>query len=375
MQLLDQELSTYSENEIGYTKKPITGEHDLRKILLHAEGGRMFTEKAGKKFRAVAGGIKNGLSAIPQLMRLGEIGSVPITRYIAQSKTRVASSAYVITNFIRWLENNREQPIFSWIHLMDAHDVNYRSFDISISKAEKDAELGSLVDFYKNSVRARATRTYTGSLRYDLSIKYVDHQIKLLFEYLDNNGMLEDTIIVFTSDHGSRDGGSGAKGRIPLDSFHDELYHCPLSIYEKGRSPRTSGDLCSGLDIAPTLLDYLEIKIPASFRGRSLLHSDNADSGQTCVIMEHLGRGPCDPVTKCARICVMNNKCKIVYEQNLFDARTGKLLNVFDVQNGQEKEIEIGSHTELMNDIQMLVEIAKSRANEIRHDLDYDSSS
>lgn len=369
LQLMDGELSTYYEDKVGYTRKLITGEHDLRKQILHAKGGHIFTEKVSKRIRGITGGIRNGLSAIPHLMRLGEIGAISITRYIAQSKTRVASSAYVITNFMRWLEKNKEQPFFSWIHLMDAHDVNYRSFDVAMSKAGKDAELSSLLDFYNNSVNARTALSYKGSLRYDLSINYVDHQIALLLEHLNSKNMLDDTIVVITSDHGSRDGGAGDKGKIPLDSFYDELYHCPLSIYEKGHSPNTRSDLCSALDIAPTLLDYLDIEIPASFRGKSLLRPDRGNPVQASVIMEHLGRGPCDPVTKYARICVMNNMYKIVYEQNLFDERTGKLLHVFDMQNGMEKEIGFDSNPDLMQAIQELLALAKSRAHEIRLDL------
>jgi len=211
------------------------------------------------------------------------------------------------------------------------------------------------------------------STQYDLSIRYIDYQLSILVKYLTANGLLRNTLIVLTSDHGSGAGGASGSGvrrvRTDYDSFADELYHCPLAFYADGARTGQLDMLCSSLDLAPTLLDYMGMDIPRSFRGKSLLKYRKQTASNDVVIMEHLGRGPCDPAHQKARICVMNTKYKIVYEQNLLNEENGILAQAYALPAGPGKEEQHLVQGMLPEGAKSLLKIAQKRAKKIRREL------
>lgn len=93
---------------------------------------------------------------------------------------------------------------------------------------------------------------------YDDAIRDVDTKIKELVEALKIAGEYDNTILIFYSDHGNL----STLGKVPL------LIHFPNDEY--------AGDISNNvqnLDIAPTILDYMDIPIPAWMEGDSLLDS------------------------------------------------------------------------------------------------------
>ena len=91
-------------------------------------------------------------------------------------------------------------------------------------------------------------------------VKQIDDQMGVLFDYLDAKGLFENTMIVFTSDHGDYlgDHWMGEK-----DLFHEPSVRIPLIIYD----PRASADATRGsasqalvesIDLAPTFLEFFE---------------------------------------------------------------------------------------------------------------------
>jgi arylsulfatase A-like enzyme len=79
----------------------------------------------------------------------------------------------------------------------------------------------------------------------------------------------ENTIVVFTSDHGEM---FGAQGRIAKKIFYEEAVRVPFLLRWKGRTiPGHMTDACLDVpDIMPTLLDLMNLPIPSSVEGMSL---------------------------------------------------------------------------------------------------------
>lgn len=107
--------------------------------------------------------------------------------------------------------------------------------------------------------------------RYDNEIAYADRYIGFLIEYLRAKPpLLEDTIIVITSDHGEefKEHGGSQHGR----TCHEEVTHVPLFVRIPG-VPAAEIDARVGLnDILPTLAELLGLGIPEEeFDGQSLL--------------------------------------------------------------------------------------------------------
>ncbi|MHC4844985.1 MAG: sulfatase [Planctomycetota bacterium] len=105
---------------------------------------------------------------------------------------------------------------------------------------------------------------------YDAEIAYTDHELGKLLDQLRDDDLLDDMIVVITSDHGEEFAEHG-------DYQHDQLYrehlHVPLLIrLPDGRFGGTKvKGLASLIDVMPTLLELVEIEGPPTMMGRSLI--------------------------------------------------------------------------------------------------------
>ena len=94
----------------------------------------------------------------------------------------------------------------------------------------------------------------------------LDWNIGRLLAALDRDGLAENTIVVFSSDHGEM---FGAHGRQAKNIFYEEAARIPLLLRWPGQIPQNSAsDAClSTVDILPTLLGLMELPIPAEVEG------------------------------------------------------------------------------------------------------------
>lgn len=106
---------------------------------------------------------------------------------------------------------------------------------------------------------------------YYAMIELIDTEFGRLVDHLEDIGELDNTIIVFHSDHGELLGDHGLlyKGC----RFFEGLVHVPLLFHWKGRFEQNleSDALVELVDIAPTLLEAAGIDIPEFMQGKSLL--------------------------------------------------------------------------------------------------------
>ena len=102
------------------------------------------------------------------------------------------------------------------------------------------------------------------------TISGIDKLIGKLVNHLERQGIADDTIIVFTSDHGLMHGEFGLGGKVHL---YDPSVRVPLVVYDprlKKQKADKSDELVALLDLAPTLLDLTDTAIPEQMQGRSL---------------------------------------------------------------------------------------------------------
>jgi len=99
-------------------------------------------------------------------------------------------------------------------------------------------------------------------------IKSVDDGVGELLDYLKENGLEENTIVVYTSDQGFY---LGEHGWFDKRFMYEESLRTPLLIrYPKEIKPGTKiNNLVQNLDFAPTFLDYAGIEIPEEMQGES----------------------------------------------------------------------------------------------------------
>jgi len=106
-------------------------------------------------------------------------------------------------------------------------------------------------------------------------VSFIDKEIGRLLQFMDERGLLDDTVIVYTSDHGDHVGTNWQihKGGPPYNSIIKVpfIVKCPSTRAQVGQG---ADDLVSLLDLAPTFLDVAGIDIPRQMEGVSLLRKE-----------------------------------------------------------------------------------------------------
>ncbi|MAE20722.1 sulfatase [Candidatus Poribacteria bacterium] len=100
-------------------------------------------------------------------------------------------------------------------------------------------------------------------------ISMMDHYIGRIVDHLDSLGLAENTLIVFTSDHGHFYGHHGLTAKGPY--HYEDVIRVPMIVRQPGKVPagKTSNALQSLVDYAPTFLSCAGIRIPYSMTGHN----------------------------------------------------------------------------------------------------------
>jgi len=179
---------------------------------------------------------------------------------------------------LEWLsEIDRKRPFFLFYHLFDPH-FEYKAPDeyarrfLAPGKSSFNYPMS-----YPNVRRIRKKGPRPGEAqeyisRYDGEILYADHYVGMLLEKLDEMGVMENTMIVFTTDHGET-----LDERQPFFTHggraYDEQLRIPLVIHLPGNAGvkgRRTHDV-HHVDIFPTICDFARLAKPSGLPGISLL--------------------------------------------------------------------------------------------------------
>jgi arylsulfatase A-like enzyme len=183
-------------------------------------------------------------------------------------------------------------------------------------------------NFSRDEVRETVIPCYMGL------IKQIDDQLGHLFDFMEKRGLFENTLIVFTADHGDYLGDHWLGEKY---LFHDVSVKVPMIVYDPRREAdttrgTTSDALVEMIDLAPTFLDYFGGKAkPHILEGRSLLPliSGERKTLRNYAISEYDFSGDAArlklamPVSDCKLYMVTDGRFKLVHgegvEPMLFD--------------------------------------------------------
>ncbi len=184
-------------------------------------------------------------------------------------------------------------------------DLNYYGDEIRFTKEYDYEDWQNYIDHY-----------YRMTERVDVEIGRVINALK-------EKGLEENTLIIFTSDHGD---GAGSHRWAAKLNLYEESVKVPFIISWKGEiSPRINQTLISGLDVLPTMCDYAGIDISEAFLGKSLRPLiENQELESDGFIVTELAIDPKDPTWK-GRMIRMNQ-----YKYNLY-SRGERNEQLFDL--------------------------------------------
>lgn len=184
----------------------------------------------------------------------------------------------------RWLNTrDRDKPFFLYLHLMDVHgpydasDEDWLAVRDSpglgpdrVLTAEEQAQLRPYLLRAPWARQEGADRLRTWRGRYAAGVHAVDRHLGRFLDGLEGSGVLDDTIVVVTADHGEElaDNGGWDHGH----RLYDHQLRVPLLI----RLPGGAGgghrvqEIVSLIDLMPTLLAQGRIAPPMGLQGRDL---------------------------------------------------------------------------------------------------------
>ncbi len=150
---------------------------------------------------------------------------------------REISQKKLYNDMIDYIQTS-DKPVFVHVHMMVTHGPMFSPDNLTFSSGETQST-GWMTNFY------------------DDAILESDRYFGELFSWLENSNRLDNTIVILYSDHGIE---WNPKEKIPL-----------MFWFPKGRYAGKIENNVQLIDIAPTLLDYLNIKQPAWMHGDSLI--------------------------------------------------------------------------------------------------------
>ena len=206
-----------------------------------------------------------------------------------------------------WLDGQQgaDKPFFLWIHYVDNHTPynapgEYETLYFPAGRGgvgqhplkevwhyfPKDHRES---EFFQSWMRGVVSADYVVGT-YKGSVSWIDEQVGALIHHLEEQGLWEHTLFVFTADHGE------SLGERNLWFVHTGLYentaHIPLIVRLPGGPRGAQVDaVVSIVDIMPTVLGRLGVEPPPDLRGVDLWPVVRGEaSGVGAALLEHTGK-------------------------------------------------------------------------------------
>ena len=233
-----------------------------------------------------------------------------------------------------------KDPYFAYFHLFSPHSPYkpggkfsrlFRNDGFSIPSKKVVPEFSSLYDEQDDSLLRKRTA-------YDRQITQVDSEFGRLVDRLETNGILEDSFLIVTSDHGEmfERGFSGHGGRL----MYEPILRIPLLIHAPQQSTRTDVNIpTSNVDILPTLLSLAGKDIPEALEGQVLAGFGGPEDKERPIFsMAAWQNSAFLPLTKAAFAMRKGAHKLIVY---LGYGGDDGLSELYDVENDPEEMHEL----------------------------------
>ncbi len=214
---------------------------------------------------------------------------------------------------IDFIKTNKESPFCLSLSFWSPHandgapeqyfwadyvDSLYADDEIPLPETAEPAFFEALPEFLKTSMNRKRWYWRYDSLEkrqrmvkgYYKMISTVDHVIGRIQAVLEEEGLAENTVIVFMGDNGYFLGERGYAGKWTL---HEHSIRVPLMIYDprqpESQRGKTFDEMVLNIDVAPTILDLAGVDIPNTYQGESLagFYGESPKNWRSSIFLEH----------------------------------------------------------------------------------------
>ncbi|MBQ7064403.1 MAG: sulfatase-like hydrolase/transferase [Firmicutes bacterium] len=182
---------------------------------------------------------------------------------------------------IRYIDEHKDHPFFLFVSYLEPHFQNSND-----SFPPPDVDFKRAYQYIPPDLASLGGTAWQHLSGYYGMVKRLDAALGRVNDALHSLGLSEDTIVLFTSDHGCH---FKTRNKEYKRSCHESSIHIPMALYG---GPFISGgsmrQLISLVDVAPTLLDACGIPVPEDMEGHSFLpelhHPEN--KGEEAVYVQ-----------------------------------------------------------------------------------------
>ncbi len=207
-------------------------------------------------------------------------------------------------------------------------------------------------DIPQNSANKRTTANYQmdlnqqkGTLRaYYASVSFVDALVGKILTALEATGQRDNTIVIFTSDHGYHLGEHDMWQKV---SIHEESAKVPLIISVPGKKPAVCHSLAELIDLYPTVSQLCGLKIPGNIQGKDI-------SGMLD-----------DPAVKVRDAALSSGKGRLLRTEKWALLDYGKTGELYDMEKDPKQYDNLFSDSNYAETLTKLREKLKSKLNAI----------
>lgn len=226
---------------------------------------------------------------------------------IARLPEELSKPAFLAREATRFLGENKDRPFVLFVNFFEPHmpftgprDAQYDVSDIPLPEnydnppTEAQPLKTRLISegYCRNGFGGMDLSTDDGWRRlignYWGLCSQVDTHAGAILDALDQNGLRDNTIVVFTSDHGDM---MGSHKIVAKCVMYEEAVRVPMIIRLPGQQEgrRIMGPM-SQIDVVPTLLDLMGQSVPSELQGKSLVEAMTSGSDlETPVVIEWNG--------------------------------------------------------------------------------------
>ena len=217
---------------------------------------------------------------------------------------------------------------------------------------------GDQDDIPMNAANRRTTASYkmdVGQQKrlirgYYASVSYMDAMVGKVIQALDETGQRDETIVIFTSDHGYHLGEHDMWSKV---SVHRESAQTPLIVCVPGKKPAVCRSFVELIDLYPTVSSLCGLKIPANNQGKDI----------TAMLD--------DPTVEVRDVVLSSGKGMLLRDERWAYLHYGKDAELYDMQNDPKQYTNLVDHPEYAQVLATMRKKLDAKLAEIsKHDLE-----
>jgi arylsulfatase A-like enzyme len=338
--VLLEQLSVKMDDHVPLRKLLLTNDEFISALFDRDENAATLSWTRAMKSKEEGYAYSLFLSRIVQALRENSI--VDLRSQFPGGLPDISGENYfLLEDAINWLGStmqNLSQPFMGYFHFLPPHGP-YHTHKEFFGRFDRDGYLpiNKPFDLFASEQDDTLELLLRKRTNYDEFILYVDRELGRFMKSMEINGLLDNTWIVLTSDHGELFE-RGIVGHL-TQVLYEPVVRVPLVIFEPGRTTRLDiHSNTSAVDVLPTLLHVTGQKLVEWSEGTLLPpFSDINNSGRSVFVVQARKNGQYKPISK-ATIALVKERYKLMYFIGYPElGAASERIELYDLKNDPEE--------------------------------------